>query len=106
MNELKYFFISLCVMAVITYLVRMIPFVIFRKKIKNDFLKSFFYYIPYAVLAAMTIPSIIYSTESIWSAIAGLIVALALAFFESSLLIVALGACASALVIQLILTLL
>ncbi len=102
MNDLKYFFISLFIMAIITYLIRMLPLVLVRKKISNTFLKSFFYYIPYAVLAAMTIPSILYSTSLIWSAVAGLAVALVLAFFERSLLTVALGACACACVLQLI----
>ena len=44
MDDVKYFFLALFVMAGITYLVRMLPFVLFRKKIKNNFLKSFFYY--------------------------------------------------------------
>lgn len=102
MNQLKYFFIALFIMAGITYLVRMLPFVIFRKKIKNNFLKSFFYYIPYAVLAAMTIPAILYSTSSMASAAAGLAVALLLAFFERSLLTVAVGAALVAFLVQII----
>lgn len=102
MNQLKYFFIALFIMAGITYLVRMLPFVLFRKKIKNNFLKSFFYYIPYAVLAAMTIPAILYSTSDIASAAAGLVIALLLAFFERSLLTVAVGACLAAFLVQII----
>ena len=100
MSQLKYFFIALFIMAGITYLVRMLPFVLFRKKIKHNFLKSFFYYIPYAVLAAMTIPAILYSTSSIASAAAGLAVALLLAFFERSLLTVAVGAALTAFLVQ------
>ena len=103
MSKLQYFFIALFVMAGITYLVRMLPFVLFRKKIKNNFLKSFFYYIPYAVLAAMTLPAILYSTSSICSAAAGLTVALLLAFFERSLLTVAVGACIASFIFQIIL---
>lgn len=102
MNDLKYFLTALFVMAGITYFVRMLPFVIFRKKIKNNFLKSFFYYIPYAVLAAMTIPAILYSTSDIASAAAGLVIALLLAFFERSLLTVAVGACLAAFLVQII----
>lgn len=103
MDDVKYFFLALFVMAGITYLVRMLPFVLFRKKIKNNFLKSFFYYIPYAVLAAMTLPAILYSTSSIPSAAAGLAVALLLAFFERGLLTVAVGSCLAAFVVQLLL---
>ena len=55
----------LVVMAGVTYLIRAVPFVLFRKRIKNKFIQSFLYYIPYAVLAAMTFPSIFYSTGSI-----------------------------------------
>lgn len=102
MNDLKYFLTALFVMAGITYFVRMLPFVICRKKIKNNFLKSFFYYIPYAVLAAMTIPAILYSTSDIASAAAGLVIALLLAFFERSLLTVAVGACLAAFLVQII----
>ena len=103
MDDVKYFFLALFVMAGITYLVRMLPFVLFRKKIKNNFLKSFFYYIPYAVLAAMTLPAILYSTSSIPSAAAGLAVALLLAFFERGLLTVAVGSCLAAFIVQLLL---
>lgn len=103
MDDVKYFFLALFVMAGITYLVRMLPFVLFRKKIKNNFLKSFFYYIPYAVLAAMTLPAILYSTSSIPSAAAGLAVAILLAFFERGLLTVAVGSCLAAFVVQLFL---
>lgn len=103
MDDVKYFFLALFVMAGITYLVRMLPFVLFRKKIKNNFLKSFFYYIPYAVLAAMTLPAILYSTSSIPSAAAGLAVTLLLAFFERGLLTVAVGSCLAAFVVQLLL---
>ncbi|MBE6669039.1 MAG: AzlD domain-containing protein [Ruminococcaceae bacterium] len=93
MSDIKYFFICLICMAGITYLVRMLPLVLFRKKIKSRFLKSFFHYIPYAVLAAMTVPAILYSTSSVASAAAGLCVALLLAYFEQSLIVVAAGAC-------------
>ena len=47
---------SILVMAVVTYLIRMLPMTIFRKKIQSRFLQDFLYYIPYAVLSAMTIP--------------------------------------------------
>ena len=46
------------VMAFVTYLIRMIPFTLFRKEIKSNFIKSLLYYLPYAVLSAMTIPAI------------------------------------------------
>lgn len=84
--------IYIFVMAGVTYLIRMTPFVLFRKKITNKFIKSLLYYLPYAVLSAMVIPSVFYSTGSIITATAGLVAALILAYFERSLIIVALGA--------------
>ena len=90
------------VMAVVTYLIRMIPFTLFRKEIKSAFFRSFLAYVPYAVLGAMTFPSIFYATSSYPSAIAGTVVALALAFFRRSLLTVALGASGAALAVELV----
>lgn len=100
--NIKDFFIYLFIMAGVTYLIRAIPFVIFKKKITNKFIKSFLYYVPYAVLGAMTFPEILYSTGNYASAIAGLIVACILAFREKSLLTVAIFACAAAFVVNLI----
>ena len=84
--------IYILVMALTTYLVRMIPFTAFRKKITSRFARSFFYYIPYAVLAAMTFPAILYSTGSLLSAAVGLAVAMVLAYLGRSLIVVSLAA--------------
>ena len=86
--------IYITAMAVVTYLIRMIPFAFFRKKIKSRFFRSFLYYIPYAVLSAMTIPAIFYSTENIVTAIAGTITAFVLSYFNLPLIVVALSATA------------
>ena len=90
------------VMAVVTYLIRMIPFTLFRKEIRSTFFRSFLAYVPYAVLGAMTFPSIFYATSSLPSAIAGTVVALVLAFFRRSLLTVAVGASGAALAVELV----
>jgi branched-subunit amino acid transport protein len=92
----------LIVMALVTYLIRMIPFTLFRKEIKSTFFRSFLAYVPYAVLGAMTFPSIFFATSSLPSAIAGTAVALILAFFKRSLLTVAVGASGTALVVELV----
>ena len=84
-----------------TYLIRMLPLAFMRRKIKNRFLLSFLRYVPYAVLGAMTFPAILSSTGTLWSALAGLAVALLLAYREKSLLTVALAACAAALAVNL-----
>ena len=90
--------IYIAVMAVVTYLVRMIPFTMFRKKIKSRFFRSFLYYIPYAVLSAMTIPAIFYSTGDMVTAAVGTAVAVLLAYFNLPLIAVALAASAAALI--------
>lgn len=99
--------IYIAVMAGVTYLIRAIPLAVFRKKIKSRFIKSFLYYIPYAVLAAMTFPAIFFGagegTSSIISASFGVVIALVLAMFEKSLLTVALCSCAGVLILRLIL---
>ncbi len=84
------------VMAAVTYLIRMIPFTFFRKKIKSKFIRSFLYYIPYAVLSAMTLPAIFYSTGNIVTASVGTAVAVILAYFGLPLIVVALAASAAA----------
>ena len=96
------YLIYILVMAGVTYLIRMLPLTLVRGKIESPFVKSFIFYVPYAVLSAMTIPAIFYSTSSLVSALAGLAVAIILAFIGKSLLTVALSACASVFVVELI----
>ena len=98
------FFAYLLVMAGVTYLVRMLPMVLVRKNIKNTFVRSFLYYVPYAVLSVMTIPAIFYSTSYLVSAIVGFAVALVLSYFNRSLLTVAASACGAVLVVELVIT--
>lgn len=89
--------IYIAVMAGVTYLVRMIPFAAFRKQIESEFFRSFLYYVPYAVLTAMTVPAIFYSTGSILTAAVGTAVAVILAYLDMPLIAVALAASAAAL---------
>ena len=87
------YFPYLIVMAGVTYLIRMLPLTVFRREIHSVFVKSFLHYVPYAVLGAMTFPDVLYSTGSLWTALAGLIVAVIMAWRGRSLLTVAIGAC-------------
>ena len=89
--------IYIAVMAGVTYLVRMLPFTLFRKQIKSRFIRSVLYYLPYAVLAAMTFPGIFYSTGNELAAVAGTVAALVLAYFDLPLIVVAIAAAAVAL---------
>ncbi len=87
-------------MALVTYLPRMLPIVVFQRKINNRFIKSFLAYVPYAVLAAMTFPEILYATSSVVSAVAGLLAALVLSYYKRGLLTVALGSTVAVLVTE------
>ena len=93
MNHNIYLYIL--VMAGVTYLIRMLPLALSKKEITNIYIKSFLYYVPYACLAAMTFPAILYSTASVYSALVGLIVAVIAAYKGKGLLTVALLACAA-----------
>lgn len=95
--------IYIFVMAGVTYLIRMIPFTLFRKKIQSPFFRSLLHYIPYAVLSAMTIPAIFTSTGNVWTSLAGTAVAVVLAYFGKPLIVVALAGSAAALLAGLIL---
>ena len=93
------FFLYLLVMAGVTYLLRMIPMVLVRKRITNRFILSFLYYIPYTVLSVMTVPAIFFATDLI-PATVGFAVALFLGFKEKSLVTVAMLSCVAVLVMQ------
>ena len=92
--------IGVAIMAIVTYIPRMLPLAIFRKKIKSRFIRSFLAYVPYGVLAAMTFPEIQYSTSNMISAVAGLLVALVLSYFGRGLLTVALSSTAVVFVVE------
>lgn len=87
-----YLLISVLVMAVCTYLPRMLPLTFFRKELKSPFIQSLLYYVPYAVLSALTFPSIFYATGNIYSAVAGCIVAIYFAYKDKGLIFVAMAA--------------
>lgn len=88
------------VMAGVTYLIRMLPLTLIRRKIQNRFVISFMYYMPFAVLSAMVIPDIFYCSDMVLSAVIGLAVAVTLALFEKKLLTVAVFACAAVFVTE------
>lgn len=87
--------IYVIIMAAVTYAVRALPFTVFRREIKSVWLKSFLYYVPYAVLSAMTFPAIFFSTGSVIAAAAGCAAAMVSAFLGGGLMTAAiLGAAA------------
>lgn len=90
------------VMAAVTYLIRVLPITVIRSHIKNKTVRSFLYYIPYAALAAMTVPAVFTATNSLISGIAGFIAALILGLWRKSLMVVAAGACLTVFLVELI----
>ena len=93
MTDTAQFFIYLLAMAGSTYFIRLLPLLFCKKKVENRFIRSFLYYVPYAVLSAMTFPAILYATNSL------------LAYREKSLLTVAACACATVFLCELLLRL-
>lgn len=85
-------------MAGVTYIIRMIPLVFFRKKIKSKYVLSLLHYIPYAVLSSMTFPYIFYSTGNFYTALIGTVVAIIASLTKRSLLTVAILACLAVLI--------
>lgn len=102
MNHYAYLILSILIMALVTYAIRALPLTVFKKKIESPFIKRFLYYIPYSVLAAMTIPAVFSSTGTPQSSIAGFIAAVIMAAFGKSLPLTAAAAVATALVTEFI----
>lgn len=95
------YLIYILIMAIVTYLIRMLPITLFQKEITNKYFRSFLYYVPYAVLGSMTFPAIFTATSNIASSLFGTIIALILAYKEKSLITVAVFACIMAYIIEL-----
>ena len=99
MNAKIYLYIG--IMALVAYLIRVLPLTLIRKEIKNRTIRSFLYYVPYVTLAVMTFPAILSATGSIYSAWAALIVGVLLAFKGRSLFQVAVFSCIVVFVLEL-----
>ena len=93
-------YLYIAVMAVVTYLIRVLPLTLIRREIKNVTLRSFLYYVPYVTLSVMTFPAIMEATGSPWSGLAGFVAAVALAWKGFSLPSV--SACVLVFVIELV----
>ena len=96
-------YIYILCMALVTYLIRVLPLTLIRREIKNKTLRSFLYYVPYVTLAVMTFPSIIDATQTPYSAIIALCVGIILAWCGQSLFLVSVLCCAAVFISELIL---
>lgn len=89
-----YTYISIFTAFIVSYLIRVLPLTLIRKPIKNRFIKSFLYYVPYITLAVMTFPAIIEATQSPIAGIIALVVGIVLSYFGAGLFPVACACCA------------
>ncbi len=95
--------IYILVMFAVTLAIRLLPLTLIRKQIKNPFIQSFLYYVPYVTLAVMTFPAIVHATQSPIAGIAALIVGLITAWFGWDIFRVAASCCIVVLVLELFL---
>ena len=94
--------VYIAVMAAVSYAIRVLPLTLIRKPIKNQFIQSFLYYVPYACLTAMTFPAILSDAGSLAAGVAALAVAVILSYIGKSLIVVALCSSAAVLLVQLL----
>ena len=100
MLEIKRVVICVALMALVTYVPRVLPVTIFRKQIRSRFIRSFLDYTPYAVLGALTFPDVFTSTGHLYSAVGGTLVAVALGYKGKSLVVVAMAAIVTVYVLE------
>lgn len=94
-------YIYLCIMAGVSYLIRVLPLTLIRKPIKNKFIQSFLYYVPYVTLAVMTFPAIVEATQSPVSGLIAFLVGIAAAWLGADLFKTAVFCCAAVLIVEL-----
>ena len=86
-------YVYIFVMFAVTYLIRELPLTLIRKPIKNRFIRSFLFYVPYVTLAVMTFPDIIQATTLPVAGLLALVCGIALAWSGKSLFTVAVLSC-------------
>ena len=93
-------YIAIILMALVTYIIRVLPLAVFRKPIKNKFIRSFLYYVPYVTLSVMTFPAILNATGNIYLGGVGFIVAICFSLYKGSLPLVALVSCLAVYILE------
>ena len=100
----KNIYLYIAVMAGVSYMIRVLPLTLIRKPIKNQFIQSFLYYVPYVTLAVMTFPAILSATNSTVSAALALVIGIIAAWCGRSLLSVAVICCAMVFITEIFLS--
>lgn len=94
-------YIYIFVIALVTYLIRVLPLTFIKKPIKNRFVRSFLHYVPYVTLAVMTFPAILNATQSVYSGIAAFVVGVIVAWMSNNLFFVAVSSCLTVYILEL-----
>ena len=95
-------YMYILVMAVTTYLIRVIPLTLLRKEIKNRTFRSFLTYVPYVTLSVMTFPAILESTDEMWVSLIGFGAAIVMGYCKVSLFVVSMGCCLLVFLLQMV----
>lgn len=96
-------YVYILIMAAVSYAIRVLPLTLIRKQIKNKFLQSFLYYVPYVTLAVMTFPAILHATQNIYSGLVALLIGISAAWFGLNLFQVAVSCCGIVFILELFL---
>lgn len=88
--------IYLLVMAAVSFIIRVLPVTLIRRQIKNRFIRSVLFYLPYATLAVMTFPAILSISENPLCGAAAFAASLVTAWLTKNLFLSAVLGCAAA----------
>ena len=95
-------YIYILIMAAVTFVIRVLPLTLIRRQIKNQFIRSFLYYVPYVTLAVMTFPAIMQATQTPVAGLVALIVGIVAAWMGADLFKVAVACSAVVLMLEFI----
>ncbi|MBR5994764.1 MAG: AzlD domain-containing protein [Lachnospiraceae bacterium] len=93
--------IYILIAIVVTNGIRVLPITLIRKPIKNKFIQSFLYYVPYVTLAVMTFPAIMEATQSPIAGLVALLLGIVAAYFGLGLFPVSIICCVAVFIIEL-----
>ena len=93
-------YVYILIMSAVTLAIRILPLTLIRKQIKNRFIRSFLYYVPYTTLAVMTFPAIIHATKSPWTGAIAMILGIIGAWCKAGLFAVAILCCLTVFILE------
>lgn len=95
-------YIYIFIMIAVTYLIRVLPLTLIRKRIKSRFIRSFLYYVPYVTLAIMTFPAIVEATREPLAGALALVAGILLAWFGVSLFKISISCCLVVFIVEIL----